>query len=43
VASLFGEVRGAPGVGPHDDFFDLGAHSLLATRRLARVRVSLGV
>ncbi|OBG82484.1 hypothetical protein A5699_00340 [Mycobacterium sp. E802] len=43
LAELFGEVLGIPRVGVDDGFFDLGGHSLSATRLIARARVELGV
>ena len=43
LAALFGEVLGVTRVGVDESFFDLGGHSLSATRLIARVRVELGV
>ena len=43
LAALFGEVLGVARVGIDDGFFDLGGHSLSATRLMARVRAELGV
>ena len=43
LAALFGEVLGATRVGIDDSFFDLGGHSLSATRLIARVRAELRV
>jgi acyl carrier protein len=43
VAEIWSEVLGAERVGAHDNFFDLGGHSLRATRILARIREALGV
>lgn len=34
---------GIDDIGPHDNFFELGDHSLLATRVLARIREKFGV
>ena len=48
LAEIWAEVLGlgegeAARLGVHDDFFDLGGHSLSATRVLLRVRETLGV
>ena len=43
LAALFGEVLGVTRVGVDDSFFDLGGHSLSATRLIARVRAELRV
>ncbi|WP_458695270.1 non-ribosomal peptide synthetase [[Mycobacterium] appelbergii] len=43
LARLFGEVLGVTRVGIDDGFFDLGGHSLSATRLIARARLELGV
>ncbi|MFY1675677.1 non-ribosomal peptide synthetase [Streptomyces sp. WMMC905] len=40
VVALFREVLTAPTLGPDDDFFAQGGHSLLAMRLLARMRES---
>jgi amino acid adenylation domain-containing protein len=42
LAGLFAEVLGLAEVGPDDGFFNLGGHSLLVTRLIARVRRVLG-
>ena len=41
VAGICAEVLGLERIGAHDDLFDLGCHSLLATKILARVREAL--
>ncbi|MEW2546247.1 amino acid adenylation domain-containing protein [Streptomyces sp. NPDC047002] len=43
LCALFGESLGVSGVGRTDDFFDLGGHSLMATRLVGRVRAAFGV
>ncbi|UJW29857.1 amino acid adenylation domain-containing protein [Saccharothrix sp. AJ9571] len=43
LCGLFAEVLGVPRIGLHDNFFDLGGHSLSVVRLLARIRVILGV
>ena len=43
LASVWSEVLGVAPVGPSDDFFDLGGHSLSAARLLVRVREATGV
>jgi acyl carrier protein len=42
LASVWREVLGIDRVGMDDDFFDLGGHSMLAVRMVARVRDALG-
>ncbi len=42
IAQAWCEVFGLPQVGRHDDFFDLGGHSLIASRLVSRLRHSLG-
>jgi amino acid adenylation domain-containing protein len=43
LAGIWGEVLGVERVGARDSFFDLGGHSLMATRVISRVRGVLGV
>ncbi len=43
LAALFGEVLGVSRVGVDESFFDLGGHSLSATRLTARARADLDV
>jgi amino acid adenylation domain-containing protein len=43
LAQLWSEVLGVERIGRHDNFFELGAHSLLAARLLARVRSVLAI
>ena len=42
LAGLVGEVLGAADVGPDDDFFALGGHSMAAMRLIGRVRARFG-
>ncbi|MEU2245155.1 amino acid adenylation domain-containing protein [Streptomyces sp. NPDC018338] len=43
IAGIWREVLGVPRIGAHDDVFALGAHSLLLSRVLVRVRRELDV
>jgi amino acid adenylation domain-containing protein len=38
LAGIWSEMIGTAEIGPHDNFFKLGGHSLVATRVLSRVR-----
>jgi thioesterase domain-containing protein/acyl carrier protein len=42
LAAIWKEVLGIPEIGIHDDFFDLGGHSLMAAHMLARVEQAFG-
>ncbi|MGV9316593.1 non-ribosomal peptide synthetase [Streptomyces sp. NPDC003691] len=42
VAAIWCEVLGVTSIGPDDDVFDLGAHSLTITRVAARIRDRIG-
>ncbi|MET7311736.1 amino acid adenylation domain-containing protein [Streptomyces sp. NPDC005571] len=42
LCGLFEEILGVRAVSVHDDFFDLGGHSLRAARLLSRIRSELG-
>jgi amino acid adenylation domain-containing protein len=42
VMHLWEDVLGVRGIGPHDDFFSLGGHSLMAARLMGRVRARIG-
>jgi amino acid adenylation domain-containing protein len=43
LAGIWGELLGRERVGVHDNFFDLGGHSLSATQLLARLRDTFAV
>src|SRR5262249_40384717 len=43
IAGVWREVLGVDRVGAHDDFFQLGGHSLRATQVVSRVRDAFGV
>ena len=43
IAEIWREVLGVPEVGRHDNFFDVGGHSLMALRLVARVQQAFGV
>lgn len=43
VAALWASTLGVPHVGPEDNFFSLGGHSLSASRLIARLRSTLRV
>jgi acyl carrier protein len=42
VAEVWSEVFGLPRISIHDDFFDLGGHSLTAVQMVSRLRTRLG-
>ncbi|NEP36781.1 phosphopantetheine-binding protein, partial [Moorena sp. SIO3B2] len=43
LAEIWKEVLGIEQVGIHDNFFDLGGHSLMATQVVSRVRQTFGM
>jgi thioesterase domain-containing protein/acyl carrier protein len=43
IAAIWASMLGVAHVGIHDDFFDLGGHSLIAVRVFARVKKEFGV
>ncbi|HLT27545.1 MAG TPA: amino acid adenylation domain-containing protein, partial [Zeimonas sp.] len=42
LVAIWADVLGRERVGVHDDFFDLGGHSLTATQAMSRMRAVLG-
>ena len=43
VLDVWELTLGRPGLGPHDDFFSVGGHSLLAAQVIAQLRADTGV
>ncbi|HEX4953894.1 MAG TPA: amino acid adenylation domain-containing protein [Thermoanaerobaculia bacterium] len=43
LCGIWRELLGVPEVGTHDDFLELGGHSLMATQLVARIESQLGV
>jgi aryl carrier-like protein len=43
LACLWQEVLGVPRIGVHDNFFDLGGHSLRATQLASRIGREFGI
>ncbi|MEU7340196.1 amino acid adenylation domain-containing protein [Streptomyces sp. NPDC007074] len=43
LCRITAELLGRPGVGPADNFFEIGGHSLLVTRLIDHVRLALGL
>lgn len=43
VADLWQDILGIGGIGIHDNFFDLGGHSLIATQLVSRLQQAFGV
>lgn len=43
LARILGKLLGLDAVGPRDNFFNLGGHSLMATQLIARIRDEFGV
>ncbi|RQR70570.1 MULTISPECIES: non-ribosomal peptide synthetase [unclassified Burkholderia] len=42
LAQMWSEILGLPRIGVHDNFFQIGGHSLLAVRLVARIRDAFG-
>ena len=43
LAAMWAELLGVEQVGVHDNFFDLGGHSLMAMRLIAAIRETFGI
>jgi acyl transferase domain-containing protein len=43
LAGIWSDILGVPGIGPADEFFALGGHSLNAVRMFGRVKRDMGV
>jgi acyl transferase domain-containing protein/thioesterase domain-containing protein len=43
LATMWADLLGIDQVGPDDDFFDLGGHSLIAIRMMSKIHQELGV
>ena len=43
LLAVWREVLGLPGLGPDDNFFDFGGHSLLGVNLMAQIRTEFGV
>ncbi|HBZ3632330.1 TPA: hypothetical protein MHL26_27010, partial [Klebsiella quasipneumoniae] len=43
VAAIFQELLQPKRVGMHDDFFDIGGHSLIATKLVAQIRSAFDI
>ena len=43
IAEVWREVLGVDRVGVHDNFFDLGGHSIVAVRLISRLREVFGI